>query len=90
MESLIASNLFCTAVVNVSGVWRDAISILPDQPGYVLLNAAVTYDVTESFHVQATVSNLADTVVQTPTITLPGIGAPNPGRNVRLGIVYDF
>lgn len=75
--------------INVNGIYRDAIELLPGQDAYVIANGAVSYTVNSYLKFQAVAKNILDSDYRTFTLVLPE-GVLNRGRTFTLGMIYKW
>lgn len=75
--------------LNINGIYRDKIKIMPTQNSYFVFNTAITYNITSSVKAQLKVENLFDEEYKTVSLAFPD-GVPNPGRGVLFGVIVDF
>lgn len=75
--------------LNVNGIYRDAIDLLPGQDEYVIANTAISYRVNTNLKFQVLVKNIFDTQYHTFSLVLPE-GVWNRGRTITAGMIYKW
>lgn len=73
--------------VNVNGIFRRKIALMPTQVDYVLVNTALRYAIAKDFEVQVTARNIFGQNFRTVSWVFPE-GVPNRGRTFTLGLTY--
>ncbi len=71
--------------ININGIYRDKMELLPTQKAYFLLNAAASYKLTDNLTVRLSVLNLTDEKYYTFTTLLPN-GIINRGMSLNAGV----
>ena len=75
--------------LNVNGVFRGPVELLPDQGSYVLANVVARFAFNDHLSVQLNLQNLLDTQYVSISKFEP-TGVPNRGREVLLGFRADL
>lgn len=75
--------------LNINGIYRDKINIMPAQESYFIFNSAITYNLTQSIKTQLKIENLFDEEYKTVSLVYSD-GVPNPGRSFSLGAIIEF
>lgn len=75
--------------LNVNGIYRRKITMLPLQDSYALVNAAVRVPLVPDLELQAVVKNIFDERYRTFSLVLPD-GVANRGRTFTLGLLYKW
>lgn len=77
--------------INVSGIYRDKMDVLPSQDSYLIINSSAKYHITSNLFFKLSVKNLFDKDFYTYTNTagLP-MGIINPGRQIYCSINIDL
>jgi outer membrane cobalamin receptor len=72
--------------LNVNGLYRQKMDLLPSQDSYWLINSAARVTLKQGFEIEAAVKNLLDTDYQTFSLVLPQ-GVYNRGLTFSLGLI---
>jgi len=75
--------------LNVNGIYREKIAILPNQKSYVIVNSTLQYNVNPKFTITGTVKNLFDESYLTVSIPFEN-GVYNRGRIFTLGFSWKY
>lgn len=75
--------------ININGIYRDKINLMPSQDAYFVFNTAITYSITNTIKTQLKVANLFDEEYSTFSLVFPK-GVINPGRTFTIGAIIDF
>ncbi len=71
--------------LNVNGIYRDKMELLPTQDGYFVLNTAISYKLTNNLKIKLSALNLTDEEYYTITNMLP-TGVVNRGMSLVGGV----
>lgn len=75
--------------LNINGIYRQKMQVLPSQGSYALLNAAVRVALVPDLELQAVVKNIFDERYRTFSLVFPD-GVVNRGRTFTLGLLYKW
>ena len=75
--------------INVNGIFREKMKLLPQQDSYFLVNGALRFELVHGFKLTAAVKNLFDRRYYTVSLAMPQ-GVINRGRTLSLGIFAEL
>jgi outer membrane receptor for ferrienterochelin and colicins len=75
--------------LNINGIYRRSMKLLPSQESYVLLNTAVHFTLVPDLELQAAAFNLFDKQYTTFSHVLPD-GVYNRGRTFKVGLLFQW
>jgi len=75
--------------LNLNGIYRDTVEMLPGQKAYVLLNTALQVDLNDKLKLTGTLKNILNEDYLTVSLPLPD-GVRNRGRSFNVGLMFQF